>query len=76
MIVKQTVDYVGLTYQGNKLANAGNAAYWLRSQEDEGAIGVGTQDTHIIEAFNEIAALLGYRVEKVRQPAAVPEAAE
>ena len=75
MIVKQEVDYSGLTYQGNKLANSANAAYWLYCQTTE-VFGAKHQDAHILEAFTEIAALLGFRVEKIEQPAEASEAAE
>ena len=72
MIVKRDEDYVGLTYQGNKIANSGHAAYWLRCQTTE-VFGAGSQDAQIIEAFTEMAALLGYRVEKIEQPVEAPE---
>lgn len=75
MIVKRAEDYVGLTGQGNKLANAGHAAYWLGCQTSD-VFGASTQDRNIIEAFTEIAALLGYRVEKIGQPVEATEAAE
>jgi hypothetical protein len=68
MIVKTAIDFCHLTYDGNKIANAAHAAYWLACQHSEDCNSpLKTQEDSILEGFRSMASALGYRVEKIEE---------
>lgn len=73
MIVEDKIDFVRLCSLGGDISNAANTAYWTAERDDSCS---AYQGRIIIEQFEKIAALLGYRVEKIEQPVDASEAAE
>lgn len=62
MIVKEKITFVSISTCGTDISNAANTAYWTADVAD----GVcAYQGGIIIEQFEKLAGLLGYRVEKI-----------
>lgn len=77
MIVNDRIDFCSVSLRGNQISNAAHAAYWTASMDGErGNSSLEFHERDIMEAFNKLAASLGYRVEKIEQPVEAPEAAE
>lgn len=77
MIVKDHVDFVTVSLRANQIGNAGHAAYWTACMDGErGNSSLEFHERDIIETFQKLADVLGYRVEKIDQPVEAPEAAE
>lgn len=67
MIVMKQIDYVKLSLDGTKISTHAHAAYWLASQHmEECDSAVLTQEQAVTDAFKSMAALLGYRVERIK----------
>lgn len=73
MIVKDRLDFVSITCHASDMSASAHTAYWT-ANTDEGLCAYHGKS--VIQSFEKIAALLGYRVEKILQPVEAPEAAE
>lgn len=65
MIVNEKITFVSISTCGADISNAANTAYWTADVADDVS---AYQGRIIIEQFERMAGLLGYRVEKIEQP--------
>lgn len=73
MIVNKRIDYTKVAYEADRISSSGHVAYW--NTDKQPTVAIMMEDT-IVESFQKIAELIGYRVEKIEQPVEAPEAAE
>jgi hypothetical protein len=73
MIVSDNLDFSRVSDCANYLSKAAHTAYWMAGRDEVCADHHGQS---ILVEFHKIADLLGFRVEKIAQPAEASEAAE
>jgi len=73
MIVNTRLDFTRISFEADRISSAGHVAYWTMHSQPTVA---GMMESNIIECFEKMAELLGYRVEKIEQPVEASEAAE
>lgn len=81
MIVAKDTDFIGIACAATKITEAAHTAYWLNHVKESLDLGEGNeapgylnQEGDVLSGIREIAALLGFRLERINQPAL--EAAE
>ena len=64
MIVSRIGDYIRIALHAQNIADSANVAYWTRDKQQ--AVTTMKEDD-IVSDFKRIAALLGYRIERIEE---------
>ena len=66
MIVNERTDFCTVSLRAGQMSNAAHAAYWTACMDGErGNSSLEFHERDIIETFQKLADVLGYRVEKI-----------